>query len=218
LAHYNLGNALHDKGQLDDAIASYRKAIKLDPKYAPARTQLAHVERLAATRDKLPAFQNGSYTPATNEERVDLAEWCRIRKLYGASTRLWAEAFAADRRLANVLGGSRYSAARSAALAAAGKGEDAATLDDLERSRLRKQALDWLRAELTQRTKALKSGTPADHLTLQRTMRHWKQDPDLAGIRDTEALAQLPEAERKECEALWAQVQALIDRAQKPAP
>src|SRR5262249_53143243 len=33
-AHYNLGNALADKGRLDEAIAAYKKAIELDPKLA----------------------------------------------------------------------------------------------------------------------------------------------------------------------------------------
>ena len=32
LAHNNLGNALADKGRLDEAIAEYREAIDLDPK------------------------------------------------------------------------------------------------------------------------------------------------------------------------------------------
>jgi hypothetical protein len=49
-------------------------------------------------------------------------------------------------------------------------------------------------------------------------MRRWQKDPDLAGIRDPVTLAQLPEGERKECEALWAEVQARIDRPQKTAP
>jgi hypothetical protein len=48
-------------------------------------------------------------------------------------------------------------------------------------------------------------------------MRRSQKDPDLAGIRDLAALAQLPEGERKECEALWAEVQARIDRARKTA-
>ena len=37
-AHNNLGNALHDKGDLDEAIAEYRKAIELDPKTTPPPT------------------------------------------------------------------------------------------------------------------------------------------------------------------------------------
>jgi hypothetical protein len=43
---------------------------------------------------------------------------------------------------------------------------------------------------------------------------HWKRDNDLAGIREPEALAKLPEAEQKEWQALWAEVKALLKRAQ----
>ena len=40
IAHTNLGNALHDKGQLDEAIACCKKAIELDPKLAIAHNNL----------------------------------------------------------------------------------------------------------------------------------------------------------------------------------
>jgi tetratricopeptide (TPR) repeat protein len=218
-AHNNLGSALQAKGQLDEAIACYREAIKLDPKNALAQTQLAKAQQLAAARDKLPAFQDGSYTPGSNEERLGLAQWCRIRKLDATSTRLYAEAFAADPKLADDLkAGHRYNAARSAALAAAGIGEEAATLDDRGRARLGKQALDWLRADLALWTKQLASGTPADRAGVSRAMTRWQQDPDFAGIRGPEALAQLSAGERTECEALWREVEALTDRAQESAP
>jgi hypothetical protein len=46
------------------------------------------------------------------------------------------------------------------------------------------------------------------------TLAHWKTDPDLAGIRDEEALAKLPEAERKEFRSLWADVEALRKKAE----
>src|SRR5262249_24590073 len=39
-AHTNLGNALRDKGQVDEAIASFRTAIALDPKDAQVHTNL----------------------------------------------------------------------------------------------------------------------------------------------------------------------------------
>jgi hypothetical protein len=44
-------------------------------------------------------------------------------------------------------------------------------------------------------------------------LRHWQSDPDLAGVRDAPALASLPEAERGEWQRLWADVQALLDKA-----
>ena len=100
-AHGNLAHALKDKGRLDEAIACYRKAVEIDPKDAGARTNLAKAERLAAARDKLPAFQNGSYTPASTAERFDLVEWCQIKKLHHTATRLYGDAFAADPKLAD---------------------------------------------------------------------------------------------------------------------
>ena len=41
----NLGTALQAKNQLDEAIAEYRKAIELDPKYAPAHYNLGNALR-----------------------------------------------------------------------------------------------------------------------------------------------------------------------------
>jgi tetratricopeptide (TPR) repeat protein/SAM-dependent methyltransferase len=42
-AHYNLGNALKDLGQLEDAVRSYHLAIKLKPDYAVAHSNLGNV-------------------------------------------------------------------------------------------------------------------------------------------------------------------------------
>ena len=215
-AHYNLGAALADKGQVDEAIACYQKAIALDPKHAAARTGLARAERLAA-RDKLSAFQNGSYTPASNAERLGLAECCQVEKLNHTATRLYAAAFAADPKLADDLeAGHRYNAACYAALAAAGQGEDAAKLDDKDKARLRQQALDWLRADLALRTKQLESGKPDDRAEVQQALSHWQEDSDLAGLRDAAALAKLPAEERAACERFWSDVAALLKKAEKP--
>ena len=52
--------------------------------------------------------------------------------------------------------------------------------------------------------------------TVAKILAHWKQDPDLVGIRDTQELAKLPEAERKEWQALWTDVDALLKRVDKP--
>jgi hypothetical protein len=45
-------------------------------------------------------------------------------------------------------------------------------------------------------------------------MQTWQHDPDLAGLRDAAALAQLPEPEQQQCRQLWASVDALLRRAQ----
>ncbi len=122
----------------------------------------------------------------------------RSRSSTVRATGLYAAAFAADPKLADDLkAGHRYNAACFASLAAAGQGEDAAKLDDAERTRLRKQALEWLRADLALCTKQLETGKPADRAEVQQTVRHWQKDTDLAGIRDAAALAKLPAENRR---------------------
>ena len=212
--HNNLGTALKDKGQLEEAITSYRHSIELSPRFALAVSNLAKAEILVKSRAKLPAFQNGSYTPATNEERLGLVEWCKIMKLHRTATSLYSNAFAADPKLADDLESNhRYNAACYAALAAAGQGEDAGKLDDKERMRLRQLAFDWLRADLASRSKQLQTGKPGDRTVVQQTLRFWQKDTDLAGLRDAAPLAKLPAEEQKALAQLWADVNELSKKA-----
>ena len=168
---------------------------------------------------KLPAFLKGEFRPKDNMERLGLAGVCQGKKLNHAAARLYADAFADDPKLADDLEAAhRYNAACSASLAAAGQGEDAAKLDENERARLRKQAVDWLRADLILRTKQLEGSQPADRDQVQLNLRHWQMESDLAGIRDEAGLVELPEAERDQWHALWGEVEALLKRAERPTP
>src|SRR5262249_16279325 len=136
-----------------------------------------------------------------------------VRHRYRAAVGFFSEAFAADAKLAGDLRAQhRYHAARAAALAAAGKGEDSGKLDDEERSRLRQQALAWLRADLGAyaRLAARADARP----TVKQRLTYWLADADLAGVRDEKALAALPEAERQPWRKLWADVAALLRQAQ----
>jgi serine/threonine-protein kinase len=253
-AHLNLGAALKAKGQVDAAIACWRKALELDPNHAechcnlgqalqrqgrfaeslasyrrghelgmkrpgwryPSAEWVRKAERIAAMEAKLPAFLQGELQPQGAAEFQGLAEICQAKKLYPAATRLSADAFAADPKLADDLKAAhRYHAACCAALAAAGQGEDAGKLDDTEKARLRKQALDWLRADLALRSKQLESGQAAAGAEVQQKLKHWQQDRDLAGVRNKDALAKLPAEERAACEKLWADVAALVKKAEE---
>jgi hypothetical protein len=121
------------------------------------------------------------------------------------------KALAGDPKLADDLNAaSRYKGACCAVLAA---GANQTT--DNEQARLRKLALDWLRADLAQRTKQLQSGQPADRTAAQKALRHWQQDRDLAGIRDAAALAKLPAEERAAYRKLWSDVAALLQKAEE---
>jgi hypothetical protein len=57
----------------------------------------------------------------------------------------------------------------------------------------------------------LASGSGEKAATTER-LRRWMTDEDLAGTRDAAALAKLPQAERKEWEAFWAEVKALLGK------
>jgi hypothetical protein len=125
-----------------------------------------------------------------------------------AAVRLFKEAFAAEPKLTERLNSSRYNAVCAAALAAASKGKDSPTSED-GRSEHRKQALNWLRAELTGLMHLDKK-----EVAIQ-LLHHWQKDPDLAGVRDEAALAKLSESDRAAWRQLWADVAELLKRAEE---
>jgi hypothetical protein len=78
------------------------------------------------------------------------------------------------------------------------------------RAKLRGQALNWLRAELAAWSKHLASDPSQARLAINPNLRHWKTDPDLAGVRESAALAALPQSERDAWRSLWAEVDRLL--------
>lgn len=217
---YWLGKALVSQGRPSEALGPLGEAAKRLPTATvpdlPA--ELSHAERLSGLEKRLPALLAGTDRVVENRERLELGELCRRRGQFVAAARFSAEALAADPKLAaDLKAAHRYHAARCAALAAAGKGDDAGKLDDRERTRLRQQALDWLRADLALWTRQLASNKPADLTAVQGALRHWQKDNDLAGVRDAAALATLPADEREALTRLWADVAALLQKAEEEA-
>jgi hypothetical protein len=145
-------------------------------------------------------------------EMIHWADLCRLQKGYAAA-RFYADAFAADPKLADDLkAGHRCNAACAAARAGCGEGEDAAGLKEVERARLRRQAHAWLRADLAAWARRLEGGQAQDRPAVVAKLRHWQGDADLAGLRDPAALAKLPAEEREACQKLWAEVEALLKK------
>jgi serine/threonine-protein kinase len=107
---------------------------------------------------------------------------------------------------------NRYTAACAAALAGCGWGADATSLDDAERPRLRRQALDWLRADLVAWGQLLEKEPDQARARVQKMLRHWQWDGDFAGVRG-EALAKLPESKRQAWRQLWADVEQTLKNA-----
>jgi hypothetical protein len=58
-------------------------------------------------------------------------------------------------------------------------------------------------------------GPPQARQVVAQTLQHWQKNPDLASLRDKVAVDKLTEAERDACRKLWADVAALLKRAQE---
>jgi hypothetical protein len=194
------------RGQFSEAIESLRRGHELlssnpNRQDAAVRTQyIRYCEQMLELNPRLEGILAGKAQPADAAERVIFAELCLTCRDHPATAvRLYAEAFASEPRLADPTHWYRFNAACAAALAAAGKGKDV-PVEAGERSRLRKQALDWLRVELSARKKQAKPGS------MFQMLHHWQRDPDLIGVRDEAALANLPEPERAAWRQLWADV------------
>jgi Flp pilus assembly protein TadD len=222
--HNDLGLALSSRGEWDEAIAELRKALDLakvyNPRFVPkAELNLTQTERQASLAARLPAILRGTLKPSDAAEMVGFAELCYERKHHGASAGLWAEAFQAQPKLAEDMQTQhRYNAACAAALAGCGKGKDDPPLDEVAKSRWRKQAIDWLKGDLAAWSKILESGPPQARKAISQTLQHWKVDPDLAGLREPAAVAKLADDERKACRSLWAEVDDLLKRARDTKP
>jgi tetratricopeptide (TPR) repeat protein len=219
VAHHNLGNALFLKGQLREAAAAYRRVTELVPTNAGmganASRQLKRCERLLALEARLPAFFVGWQQPADAGEQRDLAWLCSTKQLNAAAARFYSAAFAAEpARAADLRTQDRYRAACAAALAAAGRGADAETLDDGERARLRRQALDWLTADLAAWTKVVEKD-PRSRAQARYSLRHWQTDGDLAGVRDAAALGRLSPKEQQAWLKLWKDVDDLLRQTEE---
>jgi serine/threonine-protein kinase len=216
-----LGFCLNDQGRFAEARGAFQKSLALAPEGSAIQKAVAQnlqvSERLIVLDKQLSNVLNGEDRPGGPIERLQLAKLCQqYRKRYAAAARFYAEAFEAQPELAkDAKVGHRYNAACSAALAGSGQGKDADTLDDKDRPRLRKKALDWLRADFALWTKQAESQKAEDRMMVVQILNHWREDADLAGVREKTALEKLPDTERAEWEKLWADVSDLLKKVQE---
>jgi serine/threonine protein kinase/Flp pilus assembly protein TadD len=225
-----LAELLLRQGRFAEARQAARDTLDLLPvdQQGKRRTVSAlqqKCDRLLALEEKLSLILRGERQPQDAAERLALAELCcfflpKAKHRYVAGAQFYADAFAAEPNLAGDLSRHHLSnAACSAIMAVAGKGLDAAALDDKERARLRKQALDWSRADLAAWRKALANDAAkvgpalAEHLK-----RNYLQDEDLASVRGETALARLPAEERDAWQKLWVEVDALLTKVGGKVP
>ncbi len=218
LAHCDLGLVLVRLEDYAGGIAMYRKGHELGSKRTdwefPLAERIAEAQRLQALSARLPAILKGDDRPRDNGERLAFAIICWDTKRYAAATRLLTEALKVDPNLADDRQGQyRYNAACAAALASCDKGKDNPPPDDDTKTKLRRNALDWLKADRDVWARVLDGG-PQGRDQIAPALRYSLVDPDLAGVRDQAALAKLPETERTAWRSLWTDVETLLKRAE----
>jgi hypothetical protein len=125
----------------------------------------------------MPSFED----IVTLEEARDLAGIVR-GFVPSAALRYYTDKLAKDAALANhQYFPSHYNVACSAALVGCGQGTDADGLSDVERSRLRRQALDWLRHDLMMWSQLLAKQPDQVCGRAQQALRIWQEDSAFEG-------------------------------------
>ena len=161
----------------------------------------------------LSEFLQGNYQPRSNDERLALLGICQFRGLHAAAARLYADAFAADPKLADDMNSRiRFGAACSASLAGSATITGTTDPGEAERRRWRKQALDWLRADLDSLARHALGTEPSNRELVKRILMNWQIEPALAMLRDPAALEKLSPSERQECQSFWRDLNTLLER------
>jgi serine/threonine protein kinase/Tfp pilus assembly protein PilF len=219
-AHCNLGRLLqYEKKEYAEALALLRRGHELGSqnpawKY-PSDKWVANCQTYANLDTQLSAVLSGE-AKAEGNEKLQLAEFCILAKgLHLEAARFYAEGFS-DRPDLKEPG--LYNAACAAAVVSTGPLSAARQLDEAEKARWRKQAIDWLRENLALYAGKLETADTAAAAELRKLLLHWKKDPDLAGLREPAAIAMLPESEREACLQLWADLERLLMLEGPPAP
>jgi Tfp pilus assembly protein PilF len=241
MAHFHLGLLLCEQGGFAEGLKHLQRGQELGGQQPywpdPAGSCIQECMRMLKLDEKLAAVLQGTMTVDDPKQLLQLASVCRrYKQYYAGAARLYGAAFAGQPLLAEKLqDGHRYRAARCAVLAATGRGKDPVTRVE-QQAELRRQALDWLTADLglcrqralaglskavsEQDPKGILSrlsqssmAGPAAILDASERMFSWLNDPDLAGVRDARALARLPAAEQRNWRQFWAAVKQLRQQA-----
>jgi serine/threonine-protein kinase len=212
-AHCNLGFVLRRQGRFAEALAELRQGHELGSRLPGWRYDSAQwvrgVGQQAALEARLPAILSGSERPAGPAEAQVLTQVAQLKSFYTLAARAATDALTDPRLAEDLASAHRFTAACWAVLAAAGRGNDAERLPAKARAGLRRQALEWLRADLAARARLITPDHPQREAARQ-SLRNWQGNANLASVRDEPALAALPPTERAEWTTLWADVANLV--------
>jgi serine/threonine protein kinase/tetratricopeptide (TPR) repeat protein len=214
------------RNRLLQAVVWQKKALAANPWNRWYRHNLTNhlaklIEAASAVGDSRGAtdaanewarLRNSYWAMVPLDAQLLTAQWAYEKELHALAVRFWRAAFANDPRLSdNRQAQHHYKAACAAALAGSGQGKDNPKPDKANCAYLRRQALKWLEAELSAWKRVSRIVAPGNKDLVASTLAHWKQDANLAGIRDERELAKWPEDERAAFKRFWSDVDALLN-------
>lgn len=216
--HDMLGTVYVAQGSFDRATAATRQAIELlpagDVRLARFAVRLQALEKIQEIEKRIPLVLEGKI-PAQPVELLEMAQICRkYKKEYPSAVQLYQDLFKAQPALLEN-NQCLYEAARAAALAGSGAGEQGAKLNEEEKAKYRGQAITWLEASLRLYAAGAKENDLDSLLRAVHSLPLWQKEPALAGLRDAKAIAQLPLAEKQACEKLWAELPVILKAAER---
>jgi serine/threonine-protein kinase len=204
------------QGKFAESLESYRRGDALHRQKAvkkwPTVDWVRDAERLRQLDDELPAVQSGEWKLTTAKENLEYGRLCYYKHQFATAARFYETAFVLEPHVADNPGAERrWLAARAAVLAGLGGSADAPA-DEAERTHWRRQALDWLRADLALWQKRVDSSYLGQRAAARQALNEWRTHDNLIGVRDPAALDKLPEAERAEWRQFWSDVADMLGK------
>jgi tetratricopeptide (TPR) repeat protein/transposase len=213
-----LGPVCYWQGAFDRGTAATQRAIELlptgDPRLAMYQQRLKELATAQELDKRLPLVLEGKLQTGARE-LLDMARLCRkYKQHYRSAVQLYQEAFK-DQPALLQSEQTLYAAARAAALAASGQGEQGGDLKEAEKAMFRRLAREWLEAALVLYASGVKENKLESVLQAGHFLPLWQKDVALAGLRDTKALARLLPEERQAWEKIWAEVPKTLKLAER---
>ena len=202
--HFDLAHALRRNGQMADALIAYRRGQQLGGK-----TGLHAPERWAQLERDLPADPRSKLKSTDADELLALANLSLFKLRTPTAARCYAAALAAKPQLT----GERFNAACAAVLAGTSADKEAAALTEAEQVGWRKQALDWLRAELAALKTALEADPHQAADSVYSSLYFWRTEVDLTSVRERLEVSRLSKEEQAAWTVFWSEVEALRHQA-----
>ena len=209
-----LGDLLMRHGRFAEAESATLKELNGLPASHPLRKlvekQLEDCRYMLVMDKRVLVVLDGKAS-APAEELLNLAQMCNQFKKTTSATRLYQMAFKVQPATAlNLDKQHRYQAAVAAARAADGSDDDAAKLSEDERTQMRRQARDWLEADLDLYARQLKDGKSEATKAVAARLREWQKKTDLASVREAKELQKISAEDRKAWQKLWTDVERLL--------